>query len=418
MVNNQTCLHQHLIGQSFTYEPSQDVLYLNNAKSGCSTIKNTMLLGLRQSDEPDNQTALTAKEIHGKSNYWSEDYSRISGQSTFSFSVVRNPFTRILSAYLDKMGHDNLLRRQFYWQHGLKQDHNISLVEFLKLIKGNDSLLDQHWRPQVANLFVGFFPLDEVHFLESLSTSQSSICERLAGVETLTNQSPHGTGARTKVLEHINEEAHALIVERYKEDFEAFGYSTDLADVGDAPSGGVLSLSADTAVLTDMLAHMTTPKSVGKNFRLSLHALGIADISQNIALKHTAIWRDQVAQAATSASPAERYIAQSIVFGPGSPYFDADFVMQSLIGIVQIAPYNISNHAHLIKCLANSGRFDEAKSRAKTLKGMTWRKAMVDGLLETVTDMEERVASGADLEKTVALGTYSRVKALVRRILR
>lgn len=385
-------MHRSLIAQSFTYEPTRDVLYLNNAKSGCSTIKNTILMGLQQEQDPQNTSGFTPQEIHGQSKRWGSDYSAITPEKTFSFSVVRNPFARILSSFLDKIGNQNLLRKQFYWQQGLPAGKDTSLVEFLTLLKNSKALFDQHWRPQVANLYVGFVPLDEVHFLESLDSTQSSVCERLAGVESFVKRSPHGTHAHTKVAEHINDEAQALIVELYKEDFETFGYSTDSKDVADAPAG-ILSLPAKTPLLTDMLARMSEKHTAKDGFVQSLHALGIADISRNVAPKDTAVWRDWVAKEVTSDSPARKYLALSIVIGAGKPYFDDDFVMQCFVDIVQMAPYQIGNHANLIKRLGAQGRFEEARIRAEALLDMTWQKPMVKALLQGLEDMQKPAAA-------------------------
>jgi len=374
------------MAQSFTYEPTRDVLYLNNAKSGCSTIKSTMLLGLRQSHDPQNTAALSPKEIHGTSQFWSQDYSKISTQSTFSFTVVRNPFARILSSFLDKMSHVNVLRRQFFWQNGLAFAGEITLTDFLKVLKDNPALYDQHWRPQTANIYAGFVNLDEVHFLESLGGTQASICERLVGVDSFVKRNPHGTQAHTKVADQIDDEAQALIVDLYKDDFEILGYSTDLADVADAPSG-VLSIPTQTPVLTEMLPHMHEKHTAVDSFAQSLHGLGIANLEDKVTPKDQNLWHDQVVAATKSGSPAHRYLALSTVTGVARNLFEPDFLTQSMSDIVQLAPYQIGNHINLAKHLAQLGRVEEARSSLTALMDMTWQKDTVATLLRSIDDM-------------------------------
>lgn len=387
--NAQTCLHRSIMAQSYTYEPSRDVLYLNNAKSGCSTIKSTMLTGLRQKSDPRNTDALAPTEIHGRSDFWSDDYSKITTEKTFSFSVVRNPFARVLSSFLDKMMQENLLKKHFYHQHGLAADHVLTLIEFLTLLKEGNALFDQHWRPQVANLYVGFLPLDEVHFLESLDDTQDSICSRLTGVDSFVKRSPHGTGAHKKVMEHVDAEARALIVDLYRDDFEVFGYSTDPADASASP-GPVLSLPAKTPVLTDMMAHMHATHDAQDGLRQSLHALGIAPLGSDIGLDQADQWRDQVRAAADAKEPAaRRYLALSIISGAARAQYGKDAVMQALFDIVQMAPYQIGNQSNLIRYLAKHGRLDEARARATTLKTMTWQKDMVQTLIDNIDTLEQ-----------------------------
>lgn len=376
MNNSQTCLHRSIIAQSIVYEASTNVVYMNNAKAGCSTIKRTILQRAPQMQILEEGGKLHPKIVHGNTPYWCRDYSRILDKDTFSFSVVRNPFARVLSAFLDKLENVNLLKNQFFWQHGLPPQKAITFLDFLRLLKDSDSLFDQHWRPQVANLYAGFMPLNEVHFLEGFDRTQNSICDRLGGISSFVKSNPHATNARNKVAEYINDEAQALIIDLYQEDFDVFGYSTDLADVADAPEG-VLSLPIETPILTDMLAHMHEVHTAFDGFRQSLHALGIADLNDNVAPWHKDIWQDKVIKATSSVVPADRYLALSVVSSIGKQHLDPDFMAKCLFDIVQMAPYQIGNHANLVRHLASVGRREEAQRVLDTLTGMTWQKDMV-----------------------------------------
>ncbi|MEY8120391.1 sulfotransferase family protein [Falsihalocynthiibacter sp. BN13B15] len=388
MTNYQACMQRSVLAQSIVYEASHDVIYMNNAKAGCSTIKSTLIKSALQEKGLYKGEKLDPKLVHGANQIWCKDFSRISDKNTFSFSVVRNPFTRTLSAFLDKMRLENILKKQFFWQHDLDPQQNLTFLGFLRLLKNSDSLFDQHWRPQIANLYAGYLPIHETHFLESFDKTQGSICDRLDGVSLFLNRSPHGTDARKKVSEFICDEAHEIIVDLYKEDFKTFGYSTEIMNVNDAP-GGILELPAETPILTDMLAHMNGKYSKVDDLKLSLHALGFVELGENGDPRGMHGWQDKVIKTTTSGVAANKYLALSIVSDAGNQHFDPEFVVQCLFDIVQMAPYQIGNHTTLARHLASIGKHDQAQNVLDTLLPMTWQKDMVTALKNKLWSLRE-----------------------------
>lgn len=95
------------------YQPKNNIAYLHNPKVACSTIKNSLLRG-----EVDN--------VHEQFLFPPYNNSNVP-----IFSVVRNPYSRSVSAYLDKIGKD----KDFYvWfpfcrKYGLDRESNLSFVE-------------------------------------------------------------------------------------------------------------------------------------------------------------------------------------------------------------------------------------------------------------------------------------------------
>ena len=377
------------------YYAPRNILYMNNAKAGCSTVKGALLkCAARDSGQVAGEN-LSFSSIHQASDVWSKDYSTISATGTFSFSVVRNPFARILSAFLDKFGPPGacdvfgrtpILQNQFYWQHGIDPSHRLSFVEFLRHLKDSDTLFDQHWRPQVSNVFAGAMPLSEVHFLESFDKTQHSICARLDSAEPFVRYAPHNTDARDKVAQYISDEVRELILDIYREDFEVFGYSTDPADVSESPSG-ILNIPAHTPILTDMLADMTSQNEAPDMLRQNLHALGVAQLSDDLDTLDAKSWSQRVVQATAAPDVGIRYLALSVATSFKKTLFGSDFYLSSLHALTRMAPYQIGNHAKLVRELGARGDLNGAREMLDAMSLMTFQDGLVAKLSQSLKEM-------------------------------
>ena len=106
------------------YQPKLNVAYLHNPKVACSTFKNTLLFG-----KVDN--------VHAQ--YLFPPYNN---KNVDIFSVVRNPFSRTVSAYLDKIGpnKDHYVWNPFCKMFDLDPEKEIEFSEFIELI---DSVEDK-----------------------------------------------------------------------------------------------------------------------------------------------------------------------------------------------------------------------------------------------------------------------------------
>lgn len=150
----------------------------------------------------------------------------LTGDDFFKFAVVRNPYARLLSAYLDKIDGRRKERRLIESALGRSADDDISFAEFIGVITTSRTT-DPHWMRQTR--IVG--PrLDAALHLESLNEELSKLptvlCEHLS--KTLRKRAPHATGADALTAEHYTPEIVAVVKDFYADDFERFGYSTEL----------------------------------------------------------------------------------------------------------------------------------------------------------------------------------------------
>lgn len=204
------------------YLPRQKLAYLNNAKVACSTIKKSLWLWAEPASYKDNPherpgpyATLPAMMADGFAG------------ATF-FTVVRNPYVRILSAYLDKVAgqpRDLAVWHPVARRFRLSGDARPSFLEFLQMIASEDAwLVDQHFAPQYVNTLNGLVTPDYVGRMEEMQEVAAFLGER--GV-TIESHTPHTTKAKTSIAEYYGPEEVALAGNLYSRDFELFGYSSD-----------------------------------------------------------------------------------------------------------------------------------------------------------------------------------------------
>lgn len=213
------------ISQKFHY------IYFETPKVGCSTIKRTL-----QQMETNDITQLP-KYVHDKhlsplsspldmkkpfTEYLTNEY--------FKFSFVRNPYTRILSCYLDKiLGLEkNIIRPQL----NFNISDDISFRDFLLAIKNQSySEMNVHWLPQNILLGANNITLDFIGRQENLDNDLKTIISKIKDIDptlaTIQNEVPHAVGASTKLKEYLTEETTAIIFDIYYDDFLLYGYSKD-----------------------------------------------------------------------------------------------------------------------------------------------------------------------------------------------
>ncbi len=157
----------------------------------------------------------------------------IEAEGAFVFTFVRNPFHRIVSAYLDKV----IKRTDQVWaffaaRHGKDPNSPVSFDEFVELLTGVPAEeSDPHWRPQHINILYPFVQPNLMADLESIDTELPKVLSRL-----FPNSAPqvlqgrrHKTKSRTEWRNYLLDPATVgRLLQFYSKDFEAFGYTPDV----------------------------------------------------------------------------------------------------------------------------------------------------------------------------------------------
>jgi len=220
------------------------VVYINNPKAGCSSIK-ASLWGYY--DKRHRQDSLVIdRRVHIKTGtpfieniLDSSDKTKEEILRKPVFSVVRNPFSRIAASYLHKIvGVDPHILAWFCERFLLKPEKiskkSLPFSEFLKIIAFDDPLLlNAHFRPQTINTLQPFIPFDFVGHIEEMQ----EVATYLRGHEIClqsANIVPEAAQVHNeKLVSFYNKEAIDLVAKIYRNDFQSFGYLPD----GDIMSG-------------------------------------------------------------------------------------------------------------------------------------------------------------------------------------
>lgn len=214
--------------------------YVEVPKAGCGTMKAT-LGGLeaarmgpamveRVQDNPHDRMKATpfVKPFQLPADLLEEV---LSSDRFARFTVVREPASRLLSGYLEKIG------------QGLKQSRSIlddlkattgediaaedvALDQFLAVVSAQPSReQDPHWRRQADHLGLGIIRYDAVIHLEELDASWPRIGE-LTGIPDLQEQffCRNSTGAGARMSEYYTPALLAVVADTYARDYAELAY--------------------------------------------------------------------------------------------------------------------------------------------------------------------------------------------------
>lgn len=214
--------------RSLYLHSNRPLLYISNAKVACSTFKQSIW----QSTSPETfgETSKPHDRIHGpfvsNLHHIAQNAERLLDATIFT--VVRNPYSRFLSAYQDKVLRDP--RDPHVWKalktrYNFKDTETPSIQRVLHCLRADESnFVDQHFSPQSLNLSWGAIDYNFVGHLENMQAT----ADFLEGLDvTIHSFTKHQTGAVNKVMEVLSPKDIDLIQQLYEDDFRVFGYDLD-----------------------------------------------------------------------------------------------------------------------------------------------------------------------------------------------
>lgn len=217
-------------------------IYVETPKVACSTIK----LTLHRLEIENPKLEKNFRNIH------SREYSPLlkptqvgnfeqllKSKKYTKFCFVRNPYTRLLSAYLDKIDsreEDVWIRhRENYFKAcGTKPKtekelmRDIPFEQFVKNISTHTiKQMDPHWRPQYYQTLQEHIEYDLIGKFENIDNDLPKVLKEIFGrkyKKYITEITKHKTNANSKVDQYYTDEIKDMVYETYKKDFEYFGY--------------------------------------------------------------------------------------------------------------------------------------------------------------------------------------------------
>lgn len=173
---------------------------------------------------------LSPYQLSGKDHDWvftSDDF--------FKFTFVRNPYSRLLSCYLDRI---LCLNSRPYFELlrilGKEKGYKPSFDEFINAICSQTTFQqNNHWRVQYDDTLMSKVNYDFIGKQENFASDFSYVYKRITGmdikIELLkTNASPTKTSSEKRLSTYWNKSLVQKVQLKYENDFNHFDYPSEL----------------------------------------------------------------------------------------------------------------------------------------------------------------------------------------------
>jgi len=217
--------------RQFHLLPEQRLLYVSLPKVASSTLKTTLLrLALGDPDYRPRRTHQAAEKLLRKPppgfDFDAPDLRR--------FCFVRDPYSRLLSCYLDKFaqrgGWDSPKRQRVRRDLLADPMTPIGFAEFVERVaRQAPGEMNRHWRPQTALLHWGRIRYDFVGRLERFEAELARLAP-IVDLRPWLHRRTKKTGAATRLADYYTPDLAARVRETFAADFEALGYGEALPE--------------------------------------------------------------------------------------------------------------------------------------------------------------------------------------------
>lgn len=236
-------MHPEMTLDDFNYtiyiSPKYNYAYAFTPKAGCTTLKKLLTdaeVGKIHSLEDIEYLHYREFFPFLKTIQIGDPRAFFQREDIFKFCFVRHPYGRLLSGYLDKVVHRKGQHQQIEAALGKQEGENISFAEFIDAVVQLPIIeQDQHWRVQYYQTYQAGIKHDFIGRFENFAEDVRYVAERLGiqaylGPEILGTSlvksvgRHHATGADALVEQYYTPDLKAKIYEKYRMDFEVFGY--------------------------------------------------------------------------------------------------------------------------------------------------------------------------------------------------
>ena len=152
-------------------------------------------------------------------------------KSLRKFVFVRNPYNRVLSAYLSKVAvaWDTNEQIRIHVTSRSAKSPLPTFAEFCGFLNRGGLYRNHHWYPQTDYLAFQASEYDFFGRVETIDADFKRLAQMIAGKETSLEMLPedpaHRTGSTEAMNRYYTPELYDLVYDIYKADFETFGYS-------------------------------------------------------------------------------------------------------------------------------------------------------------------------------------------------
>jgi hypothetical protein len=215
-------------------------MYQSIPKCACTTIK-TILLEFEGLPIDENEWKRHQKENNkfpGANGLTERQLNELFRDKTkcFKFVIVRDPYTRLASAYKDKIRMETKLRAKFWLniikeaalEQGIKLSPEPTFEEFVHVVSQQPiEQMDSHWRQQYFEGRFGIIKYNFVGHVEMLHSDLPYILEQIdapAHLHVKAAEQHNVTGAQMAIWDTVSPDVRQKFMKAFEIDFDTLRY--------------------------------------------------------------------------------------------------------------------------------------------------------------------------------------------------
>lgn len=212
----------------YTYYKELDTIFISISKNANSTINRMFLDKLGIDYDPENYHS-----IHGPKHDRSisqRKFLRLDTEDIFVFAFSRNPLTRLVSAYENKVVQESYQPIMQNYFGAIYPD--MPFAEFVRAVcRIPDWWSDEHFRSQSSDIFPrGKDKVDYIGSVENLSEDIQPVRNKLGLPQPKTTNTTKSKSERD-MSDYYTQDLAAAIYRRYRDDFKNFNYEDEYREI-------------------------------------------------------------------------------------------------------------------------------------------------------------------------------------------
>lgn len=156
----------------------------------------------------------------------------------YCFTVVRNPYARLLSAYLDKIAAAHPGQYGYIARASGKDIGEVTFADFVSFLENGGLFTNPHWAPQHTILPIAVHALSYVGRVETLEADLRHVVEALPDLTEFTGIWSREDRRRHSAMQlgsYYTDDLAARAQRLYSDDFKLFGYEARPPNNGGSP---------------------------------------------------------------------------------------------------------------------------------------------------------------------------------------